>query len=105
MSTRIMYSVETKYKAIEMKMNGYSTTEIQEALGIKNKTQVETWWSWYRKGEEYRFAQPVGKQYAFGKGPVGETPEETLKMHIKSLTQQVQLLKKYLEMERKWYQK
>ncbi|WP_442859338.1 MULTISPECIES: hypothetical protein [Bacillus] len=40
-----------------------------DQLGIKNKTQVKTWMKWYHNGETYRFHQPVGKQYSYGKGP------------------------------------
>ena len=49
METRIMHSYETKMKVVEMKIEGYSNQYIQKELGIKNKTQIETWWSWYRK--------------------------------------------------------
>ena len=37
------YSIETKYKTIEMKESGYTVKEIMEALNIKNSTQVKTW--------------------------------------------------------------
>ena len=40
---RISYSVETKYKAVEMKAAGFSTKEIMEELNIRNRTQVKTW--------------------------------------------------------------
>ncbi|HDB6882047.1 TPA: IS3 family transposase [Staphylococcus aureus] len=63
---RVSYSVETKYKAVEMKIAGFSTKEIMKELNIKNRTQVETWWRWYRNGESYRFLQHVGKQYTYG---------------------------------------
>ncbi len=102
---RIMHSYETKMRVVEMKLEGCTTRQIQEELGIKNKTQVETWWRWYRNGEINRFNQPVGKQYSYGKGPEGSTPEETMKLRIKSLEQQIELLKKYKEMERKWFPK
>ena len=39
-------------------------------LNIKNRTQVETWWRWYRNEESYRFSQHVGKQYTYGKGVI-----------------------------------
>ncbi|MES3693917.1 hypothetical protein [Staphylococcus sp. GFQ9D221P] len=32
---RVAYSVETKYKVVEMKLKGYSTREIMDALNIK----------------------------------------------------------------------
>lgn len=74
-------------------------------MGIKNITQIKTWWRWYRKGEHYRLRQPVGKQYTFGKGPECEAVEETLSLQIKFLRQQVELLKKYSKMEREWFRK
>ncbi|MDE8081880.1 IS3-like element ISErh1 family transposase [Erysipelothrix rhusiopathiae] len=94
MGTRTMHSYETKMKVIEMKLAGYSSKFIQTELGIKNVTQVKTWWRWYRNGEHYRFSQPVGKQYTFGKGPEGDTVEETQRLRIKSLEQQIELFKK-----------
>ena len=63
---RVSYSVETKYKAVEMKVAGFSTKEIMKELNIRNRTQVKTWWRWYRNGESYRFSQHVGKQYTYG---------------------------------------
>lgn len=105
MGTRIMHSYETKIKVIEMKLAGYSSKFIQTELEIKNITQVKTWWRWYRNGEHYRLSQPVGKQYTFGKGPEGDTVEETQRIRIKSLEQQNELIKKYLERERMWYLK
>lgn len=105
MGTRIMHSYETKMKVIEMKLAGYTSKSIQTELGIKSITQVKTWWRWYRNGEHYRFSQPVGKQYTYGKGPEGATAQETQSLRIKSLEQQIELLKKYLEREGRWYQK
>lgn len=105
MGKRITHSYETKMKVVEMKLAGYSSKYIQTKLGIKNINQVKTWWRWYRNGEHYRFYQPIGKQYTFGKGPEGDTVEETQRLRIKSLEQQIELLKKYLERERTWYQK
>ena len=63
---RVSYSVEIKYKAVEMKAAGFSTKEIMEELNIRNRTQVKTWWRWYRNGESYRFSRHVGKQYTYG---------------------------------------
>lgn len=62
------YSAETKFACIEMKKAGKSNRVILEILGIKNISQIKTWWRWYQKGEIYRFYQPVGKQYTYGKG-------------------------------------
>lgn len=105
MGTRIMHSYETKMRVVEMKLAGCSSLYVQEKLGIKNITQVKTWWRWYRNGEFHRFNQPVGKQYSYGKGPEGDTPDETQRLRIQSLEQQVDMLKKYIEIRRRWYQK
>lgn len=105
MVKRITHSYDTKLTVIEMKKQGYSSKYIQSELGIKNVTQIKTWWRWYINGEMHRLQQPVGKQYSFGKGPEGSTTEETLKIQNKALMQQVTLLKKYIEKERKWYQR
>ncbi len=52
---RASYSVETKYKAVEMKAAGFSTKEIMKELNIRNRTHVKTWWRWYRNGEVIDF--------------------------------------------------
>nr|CCP89800.1 transposase [Staphylococcus aureus] len=57
---RVSYSVETKYKAVEMKAAGFSTKEIMKELNIKNRTQVETWWRWYRNGEKIEHKWKLG---------------------------------------------
>lgn len=105
MSSRISYPLEVKEKAIQMKLAGKATQEILETLNIRNKTQVETWWRWYRNGETHRFKQPVGKQYTFGKGPEELSELESLKLENRFLTQQLDVLKKYAELERRWKQK
>ena len=48
MSTRVHYSPEIKWKAIDMKLNGITTKEIMNKLGIKNKSQIMTWLVWYK---------------------------------------------------------
>ena len=53
------YSVETKLACIEMKKAGKSNKVIMDTLGIKNVSQVKTWWQWYQNDELYRFHQPV----------------------------------------------
>lgn len=83
------YSVETKLACIEMKKAGKSNKAIMETLGIKNVSQVKSWWRWYRKDELHRFYQPVGKQYTYGKGMKQLSEVEQLRL-------QVELLKKYL---------
>lgn len=40
------YSVETKLACIEMKKAGKSNKIIMDTLGIKNVSQVKTWWRW-----------------------------------------------------------
>lgn len=87
------YSVETKLACIEMKKAGKSTKVIMETLGIKNKSQVRIWWRWYQNDELYRFYQPVGKQYTYGKGMEELSEVEQLRL-------QVELLKKYQSLVR-----
>lgn len=103
MGTRVSYPIEVKMKAIEMKLAGASTKDILDQLNIRNKTQVQTWMKWYRNGEFHRLEQPVGKQYSFGKGP--EYDNETAKLQVENryLKQQIEVLKKYAELERKWF--
>ena len=31
-----------------------------QELNIKNETQVETWFRWYKNGETHRFHQKIG---------------------------------------------
>lgn len=87
------YSLETKLACIEMKKAGKSTKVIMETLGVKNKSQVYTWWKWYQNDELYRFYQPVGKQYSYGKGR--EELSELVQLKL-----QVKLLKKYRSLTR-----
>ncbi|GEQ04031.1 transposase [Staphylococcus ureilyticus] len=101
---RVSYSLETKYKTIEMKKAGYTIKEIMEALNIRKRTQVKTWWRWYRNGETYRFSQQVGKQYTYGKGLEELSEVEQLKLENKRKDIELDILKKYKELERKWYQ-
>ena len=65
-----------------------------DRLGIKNKSQIYTWWRWYQKEETYRFHQPIGKQYTYGQGMEQLSEVEQLKL-------QVELLKKYQSLMRK----
>ena len=48
MSSRVHYSPEIKWKAIDMKLNGSTTKEVMNKLGIKNKSQIMTWLIWYK---------------------------------------------------------
>ncbi len=101
---RVSYSVETKYKAVEMKVAGFSTKEIMKELNIRNRTQVKTWWRWYRNRESYRFSQQVGKQYTYGKGLEELSEVEQLKLENKRKRYRIGYFKKYKALERKWYQ-
>ncbi|WHI55015.1 IS3 family transposase [Mammaliicoccus lentus] len=91
---RVAYSVETKYKVVEMKLKGYSTREIMDTLNIKNKSQVDQWWKWYRNGETHRFNQQVGKQYSYGKGIEELSTVETLKIELKRKEVENKIFKK-----------
>lgn len=105
MGTRVSYPAEIKLRAVELRLAGVSVKEVMEQLNIRNRTQLKTWMRWYRSGETHRFEQPVGKQYSFGKGP--DHVSETSKLHAENrhLKQQIEVLKKYRELERKWYEK
>jgi transposase-like protein len=105
LATRVSYPVELKMKAIEMRLAGVPVKEVLEQLNIRNKTQLETWIRWYRAGETHRLEQPVGKQYSFGKGPEYASELEKLKAEVRFLNQQLDVLKKYKELERRCRQR
>lgn len=105
MRTRVSYPVEIKMKAVEMRLAGVPVKEIMDELNIRNKTQIKTWMRWYKNGEIHRFEQPVGKQYTFGKGPEYNSETEKLMAENRYLKQQIEVLKKYKELERMWYEK
>lgn len=92
-------------KAIEMRLAKVPVREVMEKLNIRNKAQLKRWMQWYRNGEIHRLYQPVGKQYAFGKGPKYESETAKLQAENRYLKQQIEVLKKYEELERKWFQK
>ncbi|KLA27726.1 transposase-like protein [Bacillus sp. RC251] len=100
MTTRVHYPEETKWKVIEMKKDGYSNRTIMEKLGIKNVSQIKTWMKWYRTDQTYRFQQPVGKQYSYGKGPKELSELEQLRLENKHLKTKLLVWGKYLEIER-----
>lgn len=104
MGTRVSYPVEVKEEAIRLRIAGVPVAEVMERLGIKNSSQLRIWMKWYRNGEIHRFQQPVGKQYTFGKGPEHVDELEKLKAENNYLKQHIEVLKKYKELERKWYQ-
>ena len=89
-----VFSIEIKLAYIKMKKAGKSNKVIMDTLGIKNATQVKTWWRWYQNDELYCFHQPVGKQYTYGKGMKQLSEVEQLRL-------QVELLKKYQSLVRK----
>lgn len=105
MGTRVHYPEEIKWKVINMKHAGISNRDIMTQLGIKSKTQIKTWMKWYKAGQTYRFSQQVGKQYSYGKGTEELSELEQLKLKNKQLETQVEILKKYQEIERGWSQK
>ena len=105
MRTRVSYPVEIKMKAIEMRVAGIPVKQVLEELNIRNKTQLKTWMKWYRNGERHRLEQPVGKQYSYGKGPEYKSEQAKLQAENHYLKQQIEVLKKYAELERKWFQK
>lgn len=105
MSKKVHYPVETKEKAIEMKKNGFTNSEIMLELGIKNVSQIKTWMRWKRNGETYRFNQPVGKQYSYAKGPEDQNELEIEQRKNKHLQMHIEILKKYIEIERSWFHK
>lgn len=105
LATRVSYPLEVKMKAIELRLAGVTKREVMEQLNIRNKSQVETWLRWYRAGELHRLEQPVGKQYSYGKGPEYESETEKLRAENRFLKQQVEVLKKFKELERSCRQK
>lgn len=101
MSIRVSYPVEVKMQAIQMRLAGVPVKEVMENLGIRNVTQLKVWMKWYREGELHRLEQPVGKQYSFGKGPEFTSELEKVKAENRFLKQQLDVLKKYMELERR----
>ncbi|MGR9591390.1 IS3 family transposase [Bacillus thuringiensis] len=89
MKTRVHYPEEIKWKVIEMKKDGYSNRTIMEKFGIKNVSQIKTWMKWYRTGQTYRFQQPVGKQYSYGKGPKELNELEQLRLENKPVKNKI----------------
>ena len=106
MGKKTHYPESVKREVVELKLNGtLSNKEIMDKYGIKNVSQIKTWVKWFRNGELHRFAQPIGKQYTYGKGPEELTEVEQLKRQNTYLELQVEVLKKYQEIERRWSQK
>lgn len=96
-----VYSSETKWAVVKDKMSGqFTTKEIMEKHGIKNKSQIETWMRWYRSNEIHRFDQPIGKQYSFGHGPEFASESEKKDRQYDHMKMENEILKKYLEIEK-----
>lgn len=102
---RVSYSEAIKWKCIELKEKGWQNKDIMDELNIRNDTQIRTWMRWYKNGETYRFSQSVGKQYSYGKGVAELSEIEQLKLENKRQSAELEILKKYKALERKWYQK
>ena len=83
---RVAYSVNSKNKALEMKLQGYSTKQIMQELNIKNETQVEIWFRWYKNGETHRFHQQVGKQYSYNKNYIKYYNEKRIQQKLDYLS-------------------
>lgn len=95
MVKREMYSAKVKYQAVQMKLARKPMKEILKKLGIKNESQVKTWVKWFQNGETYRFEQPVGKQYSYGKGVVENlSGSERDQQELKRLRLENEVLKK-----------
>ncbi len=80
---KVHYPEEIKWKVIELEKDGYSNRTIIETLEIKIISQIRTWITWYRTGQTDRFQQPVGKQYAYGKGSKELSELEKLRLENK----------------------
>jgi transposase len=74
-------------------------------FGLSIVKQIKTWMRWYPNGEHHRLSQPVGKQYTYGKGPDDDSELSRLKRNVEYYEMRDELMGKYLEIERKWYQK
>ncbi len=98
------YSKEIKLRAVEMRLAGTPVREIMELIEITSESQVYTWCYWYRDAEFHRFEQPIGKQYTYGHGPHSDE-NTTADQKNKQLEIQNKILKKCLDLERKWKQK
>nr|WP_145153881.1 hypothetical protein [Paenibacillus xylanexedens] len=105
MTTRVSYPVELKMKAIEMRLEEVLVKEVMDELEIRNKSQLKTWMIWYRKGELHPLDQPVGKQYSYGRGTEHKTELEKVKAENRLSKQQLDLLKRYNKLKKRWKQK
>jgi transposase len=106
MGNKMSYPEEVKKEVVRLKLEGkHSNQELMEMFGIKNRSQIKTWVKWFKNGEAHRFAQPLGKQYSYGKGPNDESELAQLRKKVAYYEMREELLGKYREIERKWSQK
>jgi transposase-like protein len=101
MGTRVSYPVDVKMKCIEMKLAGSKNKDIMRELNIRNVSQIRTWMRWFRANKLERLSQPVGKQYSYGKGPEYASEVDQLRAENRFMQQQIEVLKKYKELERR----
>ncbi len=105
MAKKVSYPLEVKMQAIKMRLAGVPRQQVMDKLGIRNVTQLKVWIKWYREGDLHRLEQPVGKQYSYGKGPEYTSELEKVKAENRFLRQQLEVLKKYKELERRCRQR
>ncbi|MYL35507.1 helix-turn-helix domain-containing protein [Pontibacillus yanchengensis] len=83
MGKKKFYPEEVKREVIRLKLEGELTNkEIMRKFGIKNKSQIKSWMRCFYNGVEHRLAQPLGKQYSYGKGPENESDLSQLKKKV-----------------------
>ena len=95
----VSYPIYIKEMAIQMKKENIPVKTIMEELGIKNKTQIDTW------RESLSSDSTRWKKYAYGKGPENLSNEQQLKNENNYLKMHIEVLKKFKELERTWSQK
>ena len=64
-----------------------------QELNIKNETQVETWFRWYKNGETHCFHQQIGKQYSYEKGMAELSEIDQLNLELKRKEVELEILK------------
>ncbi|WP_098439146.1 IS3 family transposase [Bacillus sp. es.034] len=95
MGNKMSYPEEVKKEVVRLKLEGkYSNQELMEMFGIKNRTQIKTWVKWFKNGETHRLAQPLGKQYSYGKGPDDESELAELRKKVAYYEMREELLGK-----------
>lgn len=74
-----------------MGLAGIHVKEVMETLQIRNRTQLKTWMGWQK-----------WRSLSFSKSHSQDTLS-TLQAENRYLKQQIDVLKKYKELEREWY--